>query len=200
MMNDMTDIVEPSRAKRLKSLTHEVHDKLDRSVMEASSFDDLQGYGRFAQMQWAFHRDIDALYDDERLQLVLPGLQDRRRLVLIAADLVDLGLAPPALEDPPFFAKGEAVNLPAALGWLYVAEGSNMGAALLRKQAAKLNLSDNFGARHLAPTAAGPAAHWREFTAALDAAKITDEEEAWVVQGAQAAFARVQDLAYACLG
>ncbi|MEO9599388.1 biliverdin-producing heme oxygenase [Parasphingorhabdus sp.] len=199
-MIETIDMVEASRAKRLKALTHEVHDKLDKSVMEASSFDDLQGYGRFAQMQWAFHRDIDALYDNERLQAVLPGLQDRRRLALIGLDLVDLGLAPPVVESRPIFATKEVVSLPAALGWLYVAEGSNMGAALLRKQAAKLGLSDIHGARHLAPTAAGPAAHWRDFTAALDAPCFTDEEERSVVRGARSAFARVQDLAYACLG
>lgn len=200
MMNDMTDTLAPSRAKRLKALTHEVHDALDRSVMEASSFDDLQGYGRFVQMQWAFHRDIDALYDDAGLQAVLPGLQHRRRRALIAADLVDLGLALPQLGDDPAFAAGQEADLPTALGWLYVAEGSNMGAALLRKQAARMGLSDMHGARHLAPAEIGTAAHWRAFTAALDAVALTDAEEARVVQGAQSAFARVQDLAHACLG
>ncbi|MEH6660414.1 MAG: biliverdin-producing heme oxygenase [Parasphingorhabdus sp.] len=200
MMTDMIDMVEPSRAKRLKALTHEVHDALDKSVMEASSFDDLMGYGRFVQMQWAFHRQIDALYDDKRLQTVLPGLQDRRRMALIAADLVDLGLAPPEVENRPIFPSGVTPDLPTALGWLYVAEGSNMGAALLRKQAARMGLSDVYGARHLAPAETGPAAHWREFTAALDSAQLTESEEARVVQGAQAAFACVQELAHACLG
>ncbi|ATW05429.1 biliverdin-producing heme oxygenase [Sphingorhabdus sp. YGSMI21] len=196
----MTDTLEPSRAKRLKALTHDVHDALDKSVMEASSFDDLPGYSRFVQMQWAFHRDIDALYDDAGLQAVLPGLQHRRRRALIAADLVDLGLALPQLGDDPAFAAGKEADLPTALGWLYVAEGSNMGAALLRKQAARMGLSDTHGARHLAPAEIGPAAHWRAFTAALDAVALTDAEEARVVQGAQSAFARVQDLAHACLG
>lgn len=199
-MTDIIDTVAPSRAKRLKTLTHEVHDALDKSVMEASSFDDLQGYGRFVQMQWAFHRQIDALYDDEQLQMALPGLQDRRRMALIVADLVDLELAPPEVRVPPIFQPGETPDLPTALGWLYVAEGSNMGAALLRKQAARMGLSDVFGARHLAPAETGPAAHWREFTKALDAAKLTDTEEARVVQGAQTAFACVQELAHACLG
>lgn len=199
-MTDMIDTVAPSRAKRLKALTHEVHDALDKSVMEASSFEDLLGYGRFVQMQWAFHRQIDALYDDGQLQTALPGLQDRRRMALIVADLVDLGLAVPEVQSAPIFQPGETPDLPTALGWLYVAEGSNMGAALLRKQAARMGLSDAFGARHLAPAEGGPAAHWREFTTALDAAQLTDTEEARVVQGAQAAFACVQELAHACLG
>ncbi|WP_204320942.1 biliverdin-producing heme oxygenase, partial [Enterobacter hormaechei] len=61
-------------------------------------------------------------------------------------------------------------------------------------------LSDTHGARHLAPAPEGPAAHWRTFTAALDAVTLSDAEEAQVVAGAKAAFAQVQrhaDLAFA---
>jgi heme oxygenase len=188
-----TEIFEPSRAKRLKVLTHDTHDRLDRSIMSAASFASVEGYGRFVAVQALFHRDIDALYDNAALQAVLPGLAERRRLPLIAADLADLGLAFPE-DDAPLAFAGGAVDVPTALGWLYVAEGSNMGAALLRKEAAKIGLSDEHGARHLAPAAEGPAAHWRAFTAALDAAELTDEEEARAVAGAQAAFARVQSL------
>lgn len=181
----------PSRAKRLKSLTHETHERLDRSIMAAASFDSLDGYARFAGIQYRFHRDIDALYDDPALQALLPGLADRRRLGLIEADLADLGVALPAAAEPAAFAAG-AIDPATALGWLYVAEGSNMGAALLRKAAAGLGLSDSHGARHLAPAPEGPAAHWRAFTAALDAAELSAEGEADTVAGANAAFARVQ--------
>jgi heme oxygenase len=87
-----------------------------------------------------------------------------------------------------------AIDLPTALGWLYVAEGSNMGAAVLRKEAAKIGLSDSFGARHLAPAPEGPAPHWRAFTGSLDAVELNDEEEQRVADGANAAFARVQAL------
>ncbi|NWM49713.1 biliverdin-producing heme oxygenase, partial [Escherichia coli] len=89
-------------------------------------------------------------------------------------DLADLGRGLPATEHPAFIPG--AVKIPAALGWLYVAEGSSMGAALLRKAAAKLDLSDTHGARHLAPAPEGPAAHWRTFTAALDAVTLSDAE------------------------
>jgi heme oxygenase len=85
-----TDILEPSRARRLKALTHETHDRLDTSIMAAASFATVEGYGRFVTVQYLFHRDIDALYDDALLQALLPGLLERRRLPLIAADLTDL--------------------------------------------------------------------------------------------------------------
>lgn len=187
------------RSKRLKTLTHQTHDRLDRSIMSAASFTSLVGYARFVEVQYLFHRDIEALYDDAALQALVPGLTARRRLALIAADLSDLGYAIPIDGDAPVFGP-DAIDTPSALGWLYVAEGSNMGAALLRKEVAKMGLSDQYGARHLAPAPEGPAAHWRAFTAGLDAANLTSDEDARAVAGANAAFARVQALADARLG
>lgn len=189
----------PSRARRLKALTHETHERLDRSIMAAACFASVEGYARFVEVQYLFHRDIHALYDDAVLQAAVSGLAERRRLALIEADLADLGRTLPPCGDLPAFMAGR-VDVPTALGWLYVAEGSNMGAALLRKETAKLGLSDTHGARHLAPAAEGPAAHWRAFTAALDALDLTGAEEARAVAGANAAFARVQALADARLG
>jgi heme oxygenase len=191
-------LMEPSRARRLKAMTHDTHEKLDRAIMQAASFASLEGYGRFVRMQYRFHRDIHALYDDARLQALLPGLAARRRMEVIARDLADLGLPPPQA-DTPVFAEDD-IDMPTALGWLYVAEGSALGAALLRKEAARLGLSDRHGARHLAPAPGGPAVHWRLFTAALDAAVLTAAGEERVAQGARAAFARVQAHVDAHLG
>lgn len=182
------------RSKRLKAQTHQTHDRLDRSIMAAAALDSLEGYARFVEVQFLFHRDIEALYDDGALQALLPGLEARRRLALIAADLADLGRAVPVEDAVPAFGPG-GIDAATALGWLYVAEGSNMGAALLRKEVAKIGLSDQLGARHLAPAPEGPAAHWRAFTAGLDAASLTPDEEVRAVAGANAAFARVQALA-----
>lgn len=155
---------------------------------------------RFAAIQYLFHRDIESLYDDSQLQALLPGLAQRRRVELIAADLADIGKPLPVTTDAPAFAAGAAVDMPTALGWLYVAEGSNMGAAMLRKEVAKIGLSDAHGARHLAPAPEGPAAHWRAFTQALDAVRLSADEEARAVAGAEAAFARVQALVDASAG
>jgi heme oxygenase len=181
-----------SRAKRLKALTHDTHERLDDTVSTASSFATRDGYVRFARMQFLFHRDIDALYADDALQTLFPGLAGRRQLPLLRQDLADLAAAVPQPDAAPAFAPGAPVDLPDALGWLYVAEGSRMGATLLRKDAAKLGLSDDFGARHLAPAHEGPAAYWRSFTAALDAVALDAAAEDRVIAGAEAAFARVQ--------
>jgi heme oxygenase len=183
----------PGRWQRLKAATSSTHDRLDKRIMSAGAFADRERYGRFAQMQHAFHREIDALYSNPQLDQLLPDLAGRRRLGQVTQDLADLGIAPLAADLPPIF--GPDVDIPTALGWLYVAEGSNLGAAFLIKEAHKLGLSEEFGARHLAGAPEGRGLHWRTFTTALDTIEIGEAEEARVIAGAEAAFTRVRALA-----
>ena len=189
----MTAVVEiPARAKRLKAATHDAHERLDQRIMAAEPFASRERYGLFVKVQHQFHRDIDALYGNAALDKLLPDLAGRRRLPLIVRDLADLGLQSPTLDGSVAF--GSAIDIPTAFGWLYVAEGSNLGAAFLLKDAAKLGLSETFGARHLAGAPEGRGLHWRTFTAALDAHELTDAQEHRVIAGAVAAFARVRGL------
>ncbi len=190
MMNVATDL--SVRSKRLQSATAGNHKRLDTRIMAAAPFANRTRYGLFLIVQHQFHRDVDVLYDNAVLDTLLPDLAGRRRLPLIAQDLTDLGLSAPVSEVAPAF--GPSVDLAAALGWLYVAEGSNLGAAFLLKEAANLDLGETFGARHLAAAPEGRGLHWRTFTAALDAAELSDDEERRVIVGAVAAFARVAAL------
>lgn len=178
------------RALALKAETREAHERLDAAIMAGAPFADRERYGRFLAVQFLFHQDIDALYADPALDALIPDLPGRRRLGAIAEDLADLGHVQPEATEPPVFAPG-AVDIPTALGWLYVAEGSNLGAAFLLKEAAALGLGAEFGARHLAAAPEGRGLHWRSFTAALDACALDRDEEARVLAGAQNAFGRV---------
>jgi heme oxygenase (biliverdin-IX-beta and delta-forming) len=184
----------PNRAKRLKEATHTTHDRLDQSIMVQKPFESRERYSLFVKVQHQFHRDIDALYSDPMLDKLLPDLAGRRRFGLIGQDLIDLEVAPLAPSVGPAFEGGKDLDLPTALGWLYVAEGSNLGAAFLLKEAAKLGFSDTFGARHLAAAPEGRGLHWKTFTAALDGVSLTESEEERVIAGARAGFARVQSL------
>ncbi len=187
--------IEPSRTKRLKDATHTAHDRLDKRIMQLDPFADRDHYARLLEMQYLFHRDLDALFSDEKLDTLLPDLAGRRRLALIERDFADLGIALPAPGNAPIFVSGQTVPLGTALGWLYVIEGSNLGAAFLLKYAAKLGLDENFGARHLAGAPEGRGLHWRTFTAALDTVELTDAEEQAAVTGAETAFRRVYSIA-----
>ncbi|WP_395943890.1 biliverdin-producing heme oxygenase [Brevundimonas sp.] len=191
---------EPSRARRLKAASHGVHEGLDNAIMAAKPFSSRETYVEFLRIQQLFHRDIAALYEAPELTALFPDLAERRRYDQVRADLADLGADPADETARPRFVAGQALDLPTALGWLYVAEGSNLGAAFLIKAAAALGLSDEFGARHLAASPEGRANQWRSFTAVLDAPEMTDDEEARVMDGASAAFTRVRGLVDAGFG
>ena len=100
---------------------------------------------------------------------------------------------------PRFFGpvSGEYYNLPLpqpqgkeAIGWLYCAEGSNVGAAFLYKDAqTKLGLDADRGAGHLAPHADGRGKHWREFVEQLNTLGIEGEDRQAALKGALDAFA-----------
>ncbi|THF60181.1 biliverdin-producing heme oxygenase [Pseudothauera rhizosphaerae] len=178
-----------TRSQRLKAATHATHDVLDKRVMAGDIFASRDHFARFLRVQYRFHRDIEALYADPALAALLPDLAARCRRPQVAADLTALGqpLPPPA---PARLTAG--LPLPEALGWLYVAEGSNLGGTLLYKWAhEKLGLDQNCGASHLAAHPEGAARHWREFTAALDAVALSPAQEAAVIAAAEEAFRTV---------
>jgi len=179
----------PTRSKRLKAATSSTHDSLDKRIMSEDIFSSRDRFAKFLRVQYRFHRDIQTLYATPLLRALLPDLAQRQRLQQIAADLADLGQDIPA-ESAPVIAND--IELPQALGWLYVAEGSNLGGTILFKLAAKLGLDAAFGARHLAAHPDGAARHWREFTSALDAIGMTDTQEAATIDGANVAFRTVR--------
>ncbi|MDQ0133790.1 heme oxygenase [Neorhizobium galegae] len=192
-MVELSSAREESRTKRLKAATHEAHERLDKFIIAADPFASRPRYGRFLIMQYLFHRDLDALFFMPALDAMLPDLEGRRRLKLIEQDFADLDLRLPDTEEPPRSAGG--VDVVEALGWLYVIEGSNLGAAFLLKYASKLDLNENFGARHLAGAPEGRGLHWRTFTAAVDRMDLGNSQERSVIAGAEAAFRHVQRLA-----
>ena len=173
---------------RLKAATRDSHGALDKRIMAGDIFADRRNFARFLRVQYRFHRSIDALYASPALDALLPDLAERRRLQQVRCDLQDLEQALPG-ED--IAALRDDLPLPTALGWLYVAEGSNLGGTVLYKMAAALGLDRSFGARHLAAHPDGAARHWREFTAALDAVVLSPAQEQEVIDAADAAFRSV---------
>ncbi len=189
-MTDIETSLEERRSQRLKAATRATHDVLDKTIMAGDIFASRENFAKFLRVQYRFHRDIDALYASPELAALLPDLTGRRRLPKIAHDLDDLGQSLPAADDAPRVAAG--IALPTALGWLYVAEGSNVGGSILYKLAVqRLGLDGGFGARHLATHPDGVARHWREFTGALDEVRLSPGQEAETIRAAEEAFATV---------
>lgn len=181
-------LLELSRSQRLKAATHGTHERLDQRIMRGEPFASLDNYRRFLRVQYRFHRDLAVLYSLPVLQGLLPDLLERQRLQELQQDLIDLDEALPADDN---VALSSDIDPATALGWLYVVEGSNLGAAILFKLAAKIGLDANHGARHLAGHPDGRARHWRRFTEAVDGNALDAEQEQRMVAGATAAFQRV---------
>lgn len=186
----MTEAPSKTRSQRLKAATTDLHDRLDTRIMALDPFAAPDRYVRFLRVQQAFQDAIAPLYAAPALQALIPDLADRDRTAAIAADLRDVALSPPALPD----ADPVRGDVPTALGWLYVAEGSSLGAAFLIKAAQRIGFDAEHGARHLAGHPDGRAAHWRRFTAAIDDAAMSGADEARMIDAARDAFARFRSL------
>ena len=174
------------RSQRLNLITNEPHQKLDALVKAHKPFNERARFARFVVAQYLFQSELKALYTESALQELVPDLPARCRAEHAKADLADLETEVPG----PVVG---AVNSPSkaeALGWIFVSEGSKLGAAFLIKRAVGLGLSETFGARHLGEPEGGRAEGWKSFVRTLDNLELNAEEEAELDKGAVAAFER----------
>lgn len=174
------------RSQRLNQITTAPHTRLDALVKAHAPFETQPNFARFVVAQYLFQSELVALYNDADLIKIVPDLAERCRADAARLDLADLDSdipapVPGAVQNP---SKAEA------LGWLFVSEGSKLGAAFLIKRAVGLGLSETFGARHLGEPAGGRAEGWKRFTRTLDSLEFSAEEEAAVEKGAINAFMR----------
>src|SRR5690349_9305296 len=174
------------RSQRLNQITHEPHSKLDALVKAHAPFETPANFARFVVAQYLFQSELVSLYNDAELTAIVPDLPTRCRADAARGDLEDLDTEVPApvagaLKNPT---KAEA------LGWIFVSEGSKLGAAFLIKRAVGLGLSETFGARHLGEPAGGRAEGWKRFVQTLDGLVFSSQEEAEVEKGAIDAFNR----------
>lgn len=176
---------EPTFALYLKENSRATHDSVDNLVMSVKPFDSPEHYVKFLQLQAIFHKVVDDIYKNPELNQKIDGLAELARYDDVLLDLQDLQASKKAISTPlPQLSGAET------LGWLYCAEGSNVGAAFLFKDAQnKLGFGAEHGARHLAPHADGRGKHWRDFVAQLNALDLSEQERAAALKGALDAFA-----------
>ena len=174
------------RSQRLNQITNEPHTKLDALVKAHAPFETQANFARFVVAQYLFQSELVALYNDPELIKLFPDLAERCRAEAAKLDLADLETEVPA----PVAGAVQNPSKAEALGWLFVSEGSKLGAAFLIKRAVGLGLSETFGARHLGEPAGGRAEGWKRFTRTLDSLELSAEEEAAAEKGAVDAFVR----------
>ncbi|POF39182.1 biliverdin-producing heme oxygenase [Pseudomonas laurylsulfativorans] len=174
------------RSQRLNQVTNEPHTKLDVLVKAHAPFETQANFARFVVAQYLFQSELVSLYNDAELTAIVPDLPARCRADAARADLADLDTDVPA----PVAGALKNPTKAQALGWIFVSEGSKLGAAFLIKRAVGLGLSETFGARHLGEPAGGRAEGWKNFVKTLDGLELSAQEEAEVEKGAIDAFNR----------
>ncbi|MDG4718710.1 MULTISPECIES: biliverdin-producing heme oxygenase [Thalassospira] len=178
------------RLEEIRQSTRSAHQSVDNMVMAMAPFDNRANYARFLGLQYIFHARMKPLYDAKDLNATIPGLAKRSRFDAVCRDMDDL-----ETEHPKDRSRLAVPQVGAErIGWLYVCEGSSLGAAFLLKAAANIGLNDGFGARHLAGHADGRGKHWREFVEQLNGLTLDDDEEAAVRKGAVDGFAFFRNL------
>ncbi|QLF93549.1 biliverdin-producing heme oxygenase [Pseudomonas sp. ABC1] len=175
------------RSQRLNALTHEPHSRLDNQVKNHDPFASTERFARFVAAQYLFQYDLEKLYADKDLAALVPGLEKRCRVEQTRLDLADLGHPVPEGDES---IRTRKMDVSEALAWLFVSEGSKLGAAFLLKRMPALGLSESFGARHLGEPEGGRAQGWKTFVAALDDIVLSTEQERLAEAAASAAFER----------
>ncbi|HIQ41462.1 biliverdin-producing heme oxygenase [Ectopseudomonas khazarica] len=186
-MTAPSQLSHPLRSQRLNAITHEPHSRLDQLVKSHDPFASPERFAHFVAAQYLFQRDLQALYSDPELTRLIADLPQRCRVEQARLDLADLQRDLPQGDER---IRGQAMGTGEALAWLFVSEGSKLGAAFLLKRMPALGLSETFGARHLAEPEGGRAQGWKAFTAVLDSIELDAEQERQAEVAAIAAFER----------
>lgn len=173
---------------RLRSETHELHDQLERLVVIDRQIASPATYAAYLLRLWACH----VAAEGQLLEVDFTPLGfDYRNCIrsrLIEADLEHLGITPAARAAQP---RPERLQLPtveAALGYVYVIEGSAIGArAILPEITAALGFDAGRGASFFGGLKEGKHV-WQGCLAALDAIDCDAPDADVVVQSAKDAF------------
>lgn len=162
----------------LRAATATDHDRVDR---EFASYDlqDEAHYRSFLAAQAEAFLPVEAGLDRIDLARTLPDWPARRRSAALVADLAELGAAPIAPRDIPAYD-----SVAAALGAIYVLEGSRLGGAMLVR-----SVPAHLPRRFLG---AGDSASWRKLVATLDATLPSKDHLTAAIGAARAVFARFE--------
>ncbi|WP_065979482.1 MULTISPECIES: biliverdin-producing heme oxygenase [Pseudoalteromonas] len=181
----------PSRSHTLRAATADVHHHVDKSIMAQNPFADTSSYLSFLNLQYYFLNDVSALYTHPELTKTISNLASRRRLDLLEQDFIDLETPLPKAYLQPHIS--DKTDFATAIGWLYVVEGSKVGAAMLGKHLkTHLNYDASHGGRYLTGPGAGRGSAWRELVQFIDNLQLTAQQEHALIEGARQAFIRFQ--------
>jgi heme oxygenase len=154
----------------LRERTRTEHDAVERVLDLMSDALTLRTYVRTLERFHGFWQPVE-----RRLQRIVGlreiglDLAERERAPLLVADLRALGIADPAAL--PLCEELPGIDgVPAALGCLYVLEGSSLGGQVIRRHAhERLGITEETGGRFFQGYGERTGEMWRAFSAAVNA-------------------------------
>lgn len=198
----------PSLSDQLRDATASDHDRLEAlpfaAALAVGSLP-IEGYIGYLRAMAVVHGVMEhelPIEADERIDAIW---EDRmRRLPALQRDLAHFH--PMAIGDVPAAQRASAVvgdrllhrsvEAPISmLGYLYVLEGSILGAAVLGPQAERaFDLDDGHGCAYLAHDSATSGERWRAFRNRLDDLKLNEAERADILAAAHEAYDGIADI------
>ncbi len=158
----------------LRAATASAHERVD-DAFGAFDLSDRDGYRAFLLAQAGPLLTTETAVDAFDPVALLPDWPERRRAPLIAADLADFDVSMPAPEPLSLD------SVEAALGAIYVLEGSRLGGALLARNV-PMDLPGRFIRCPAAPK------RWRGLIEVLDRTLVTDDQREVAESAARAVF------------
>lgn len=156
-----------SRRLMLRYATSASHAELEDAVGSLHTLDD---YARYLRGSLAFRVPVERALQQLSWPEIFGAWRPTTIASLLERDLGDIGITA-ASPHPATNIAPMSFDTPSLLGTLYVLEGSALGARLLLKEAAKLNLSAAHGAAHLARQSTSDT--WRSFVGIVECAPDT---------------------------
>jgi len=180
---------------QLRSATWSSHQRLEKRLDVKARFSSLSAYRAHLERMCGFCAGLEQRLSEQVFGDALADYDSRRKLPLLARDLLSVGVAADTITRLP---RCEAIpacpDAASAFGCLYVLEGATLGGrTLLPLVEERLGLSARYGAAFLASYGADVAAMWQRFGAALNAWCCTPERQACAAATAVATFDALQN-------
>lgn len=160
----------------LKAATAPYHERIDRLGSLYGMFNSLDAYSKYLEATWRSRLALETLLDVSDLRRVFSDWDNHKIQSELQMDYADLSdgeeLKKPKLQ----FDGGAPVDLPSAIGTLYVLQGSALGATFLIQKAGLLGLDAEYGARHLAKQV-GNRTGWKKTVSLLESMPFNKRDE-----------------------
>lgn len=134
----------PPIMQRLKAETRPYHDRLESSPLSTGTLMgplSLEAYRAILSRFYGYHLPLESAFQCHAgLKALFADLPQRRKAQLLVADLLSLGAAPEEIENLPFCDQlPEIGDTAAALGAMYVIEGSTLGGQIIQRHLGSLH-------------------------------------------------------------